>query len=338
MNRATRPAWVPDRVTLAGNLDVMHPTNTRIRLAREVAEALAWGQPVVALESTLIAHGLPQPDNLILARELEAIVREEGGVPATVGMIRGEPVVGMNDAELERIASGVEIPKLSVRDLSPAAARGSDGATTVASTALLASRVGIRVFATGGLGGVHREARDTWDESADLTTLGRTPIGVVCAGVKSILDVGATLERLETLNVSVIGYRTSRFPGFFVTDSGFTVDWSVDSPKAAAEVINAQLHEGGVVVGNPIAIEEQLDPDLHSRVLNEGLNAVREQGIRGKAVTPFLLDYFRVHTGGASVKVNVNLVRNNVRLAAQIAAALSPGVVVTPSSTLAPPA
>src|SRR3981081_1967892 len=209
----------------------MHASPLRMRLAREVAEALTWGTPVVALESTLIAHGLPQPDNLTLARELEAIVREEGGVPATIGMIRGEPVVGLSDSELERIASGVDIPKLSVRDLSPAAASGSDGATTVASTALLASRVGIRLFATGGLGGVHREARETWDESADLTTLSRTHIGVVCAGVKSIRDVGATLERLETLNVTVLGYRTTRFPGFYLCDSGFAVDWSVDSPK-----------------------------------------------------------------------------------------------------------
>src|SRR6266851_1854068 len=220
----------------------MPSRGTPIRLRPEVAEALAWGRPVVALESTLIAHGLPRPDNLALAHELETIIRDEGGMPATVGVIRGQPIVGLSESELERIATGAEIPKLSVRDLGPAAARGSDGATTVASTALLASRVGIRVFATGGLGGVHREARDTWDESADLTTLSRTPIGVVCAGVKSILDIGATLERLETLNVSVIGYRTSRFPGFFVTDSGFTVDWSVDSPKAAAEVINAQIH------------------------------------------------------------------------------------------------
>jgi pseudouridine-5'-phosphate glycosidase len=308
----------------------MSTAGIRIRLAREVAEALAWGQPVVALESTLIAHGLPQPDNLVLAHELEAIVRAEGGVPATVGMIAGEPVVGLSDAELERIATSAEIPKLSVRDLSPAAARGSDGATTVASTALLASRVGIRVFATGGLGGVHREARNTWDESADLTTLGRTPIGVVCAGVKSILDVGATLERLETLSVTVIGYRTTRFPGFYLSDSGFAVDWSVDSPKDAAEVINAQINDGGVVIGNPVPVEEQLDPDLHQRVLNEGLDAAREQGIRGKAITPFLLDYFRVHTGGASVKVNMNLVRNNTRLAAHIAAALAPGS-VTPA-------
>lgn len=300
----------------------MPASGTRIRLRPEVAEALAWGQPVVALETTLIAHGLPRPDNLVLAHELEAIVRAEGGVPATIAMIGGEPVVGLSDAELERIAAGAEIPKLSVRDLGPAAARGSDGATTVASTALLASRVGIRVFATGGLGGVHRQARDTWDESADLTTLARTPIGVVCAGVKSILDVGATLERLETLNVTVIGYRTRSFPGFYLCDSGFTIDWSVDSPKAAADVIKAQVHDGGVVIGNPVPAQDQLDPDLHWRVLNEGLAAVRDQSIRGKAITPFLLDYFRVHTGGASVKVNVNLVRNNTRLATQIAAAL----------------
>jgi pseudouridine-5'-phosphate glycosidase len=300
----------------------MYTSGTRIRLHAEVAEALAWGRPVVALESTLIVHGLPRPENLTLARELEAIVREEGGVPATVAMIAGEPVVGLSDAELERIATGAEIPKLSVRDLGPAAARGSDGATTVASTALLASRVGIRVFATGGLGGVHREARDTWDESADLTTLGRTPIGVICAGVKSILDVGATLERLETLSVTVIGYRTSRFPGFYLCDSGFAIDWTVDSPKAAADVIKAQVHDGGVVIGNPVPVEEQLDPDLHWRVLNTGLGAAREQGVRGKAITPFLLDYLRVHTGGASVKVNAHLVRDNARLAAQIAAAL----------------
>jgi pseudouridine-5'-phosphate glycosidase len=276
----------------------------------------------VALESTLIAQGLPRPDNLTLARELESIVRAEGGTPATVGVIRGEPIVGLTDPELERIATGAEIPKLSVRDLGPAAALGSDGATTVAATAMLASRVGIRVFATGGLGGVHREARDTWDESADLITLSRTPIGVVCAGVKSILDVGATLERLETLNVCVVGYQTNRFAGFFISDSGFGVDWSVASPRQAAEVIKAEVHEGGVVIANPIPAADQLDPDLHWRVLNDGLAAVNEQHIRGKAITPFLLDYFRVHTGGASLQVNLNLVRANARLATQIAAAL----------------
>jgi pseudouridine-5'-phosphate glycosidase len=291
-------------------------------LKPEVAEALAWGRPVVALETTLIAHGLPRPDNLAFARELESIVREGGGVPATVGVIRGEPVVGLSESELEHIATSKEVPKLSVRDLGPASMRCSDGATTVASTALLASRVGIRVFATGGLGGVHRDARETFDESADLTTLSRTPIGVVCAGVKSILDVGATLERLESLNVAVIGYGTHRFPGFFVADSGFGVDWSVESPKEAGEVIKAQIHDGGVVIANPVAAADQLDPELHRRVLDAGLAAAREQGTRGKAITPFLLDYFRIHTDGASVRVNLNLVRANTRLATQIAAAL----------------
>jgi pseudouridine-5'-phosphate glycosidase len=295
-----------------------------IRLRPEVAEALAWGRPVVALESTLIAHGLPRPDNLALAHELEAIVRREGGVPATVGVIRGEPTVGLSEAELERIASTPSVPKLSLRDLAPAVAAGSDGATTVASTAWLANHVGIRVFATGGLGGVHREARETFDESADLATLSRTPIGVVCAGVKSILDVGATLERLETLGVTVIGYGTRRFPGFLIADSGFSLDWSVETPKQAAEVIAAQIHDGAVVIANPIAPEQQLDPQLHDRVLQMGLNAILEQGVRGKAITPFLLEYFREHTGGASVQVNLQLVRANTRLAAQIAAALSP--------------
>jgi pseudouridine-5'-phosphate glycosidase len=288
----------------------------------EVAEALAWGKPVVALESTLIAHGLPRPENLSLAHELEAIVREEGGVPATVGVMQGTPVVGLDEGELECIASGAEVPKLSVRDLAPAIACGSDGATTVASTALLASRVGIRVFATGGLGGVHRDAHETFDESADLTTLSRTPIAVICAGVKSILDVGATLERLETLNVTVVGYRTRRFPGFFVADSGFGLDWSVETPHAAAAVLQSQLHDAGVIVANPVAAEDQLDPDLHWRVLDEGLAALREQAIRGKAITPFLLDFFRTRTGGVSVEVNLKLVRANARLAAQIAAAL----------------
>jgi pseudouridylate synthase len=295
---------------------------TPLRLRPEVAEALAWGRPVVALESTLIAHGLPQPDNLTLARELEAIIRDEGGTPATVGVIRGEPTIGLTDDELERIATSAEVPKLSVRDLAPAIARGSDGATTVASTALLASRAGIRLFATGGLGGVHREARETYDESADLTTLSHTPIGVVCAGVKSILDVGATLERLETLSVTVVGYRTNRFPGFLITESGHTVDWFVETPREAADVLKARINDSAVVIGNPIARQDQLDPDLHWRVLEGGLAAVREQGIRGKAITPFLLDYFRIHTGGASVQANLSLVRANARLATQIATAM----------------
>jgi pseudouridylate synthase len=292
-----------------------------IRLRPEVAEALAWGNPVVALETTLIAHGLPRPRNLELACELESIVREEGGVPATIGVIRGEPVVGLTQSEIELIARE-DVAKLSVRDLAPAIACGASGATTVASTAYLAHRAGIRVFATGGLGGVHREARETYDESADLTTLSRTPIGVVCAGVKSILNVGATLERLESLGVTVVGFRTRQFPGFFIADSGFSLDWSVDDAKQAGAIIKSQLHDGGVIIANPVSATDQLDPDVHWRVLESGLASVRENGIRGKAITPFLLDYFRLNTGGASLEVNLKLVRANARLATQIAAAL----------------
>jgi pseudouridine-5'-phosphate glycosidase len=298
------------------------PAPIRASVRPDIAEALAEGRPVVALESTLVAHGLPRPDNLALARELEDIVREEDAVPATVGVVRGVATVGLTDAEIERIAT-TDVAKLSVRDLAAATALGCDGATTVASTAWLAGQAGVRLFATGGLGGVHREARDTWDESADLVTLSRTPIAVVCAGVKSILDVGATLERLESLNVAVIGYRTRHFPGFYLSDSGLAIDWCVDSPAQAAEVIRAQIAVGlgdsGIVIGNPLPVEDQLDPELHERVLTQGLAAAHQQGIRGKAVTPFLLDFFRAETGGASLLVNQQLVRSNTRLAARIA-------------------
>jgi pseudouridine-5'-phosphate glycosidase len=283
-----------------------------------VAEALAWNRPVVALETTLIAHGLPRPDNLEVARELEAIVREEGGVPASVGVVRGEAVIGLEDADLERIASDPSVPKLSLRDLGPAIAHGGNGATTVASTAFLAGCVGVRLFATGGLGGVHRDARESWDESADLLALTRAQVAVVCAGVKSILDVGATLERLETLSIPVIGYQTDRFPSFYLSDSGFLLDWRVESPEEAARVIEAHLGlgTGGLVLANPIPEAEQLDPEVHARVLAEGLEALKD--VRGKAITPLLLEHLRAGTGGESLQVNKALVRNNVRLAAQI--------------------
>ncbi|GAC1324109.1 MAG: pseudouridine-5'-phosphate glycosidase [Chloroflexota bacterium] len=295
-------------------------SNPPLRLRPDVAEALAWNRPVVALESTLIAHGLPRPDNLALARDLEEIVRREGAVPATIGVIAGEPIIGLDAGELERMAGGAEVAKLSVRDLAPAAVKRCDGATTVASTAVLASRAGIRVFATGGLGGVHREARESWDESADLDVLSRTRIGVVCAGVKSLLDIGATLERLETLSVTVVGYQTQRFPGFYLADSGFPLDWTVDTPAEAAAVLHAGTRESAVIFANPVAEEDQLDPELHARVLNDALWQAGEQHLRGKAVTPFLLGYFREHTGGQSLRVNVALVKANARLAAQIAA------------------
>jgi len=291
----------------------------------EVARARAAGAPVVALETTIVSHGLPRPDNLRVAREIEATVRAHGAVPATIGMVGGQLVVGVDDEQLNRLATSDKVAKLSARDLAVAAAAGADGATTVAGTAVVAHAAGIGVFATGGLGGVHRDA--PFDESADLATLGRTPIVVVCAGVKSILDVGATLERLETLGVAVVGYRTQAFPGFFVSDSGFALDWSVDSPAELAAVLRAQraqaVHPGALVVANPLPPDEQLDPGLHDRLLADGLAALRRDGVRGKAVTPALLAHFHAATGGRSLEVNVRIILRNAALAAQLAVALT---------------
>ncbi len=296
-----------------------------IVLGTHVAAARASGTPVVALETTLVSHGLPRPDNLRVAREVEATVREHGAVPATIGMIDGRLVVGIDDDQLTRLATSDKVAKLSARDLAVAAAAGADGATTVAGTAAVAHAAGIRVFATGGLGGVHRDA--PYDESADLVTLARTPIAVVCAGVKSILDVGATLERLETLGVAVIGYRTRAFPGFFVSDSGFPLDWSVDSPAELAAVVRAQqaqgVHPGAVVVAHPLPPDEQLDPTVHERVLADGLAALHRDGVTGKAVTPALLAHFHAATGGRSLAVNVRIILRNAALAAQLAVALA---------------
>jgi pseudouridine-5'-phosphate glycosidase len=280
----------------------------------------------VALESTLVAHGIPRPDNLSLAREVEDIVREEGAVPATVGMVSGVAHVGLGDAGLELLATGEAVPKLSVRDLPLAASRGSHGATTVASTAHLAARAGVRLFATGGLGGVHREARESWDVSADLAAISRTAMSIVCSGVKSILDVPATLEYLETLSVPIAGFRTRRFPGFYLADSGNPLDWSLESERAAAAAIEGLAAFGlgsGLVIANPIPEERQLDPELHDRTLRSGLAALEERGIRGKAVTPFLLDHFHTATGGESLRVNKEIIRNNARLAARVAVVLA---------------
>jgi len=296
-----------------------------VRYHPEVAAALANRAPVVALESTIVAHGLPHPENLRVAGEIERAVREQGAVPATIGMVGGELVVGLDRAELARLARGEGVAKLSVRDLALAAATGADGATTVAATSAVAARVGIEVFATGGLGGVHRDA--PFDESADLTTLSRTPIVVVCAGVKSILDVAATLERLETLGVAVAGYRTRRFPGFFISDSGHDLDWSLDSPRQAAAAVRARrahgLPAGALVVANPLPTDQQLDPDLHDRILAQALSMMEEKGVVGKAVTPFLLAHVHEATGGESVAVNVRIILRNAALAAQIAVALA---------------
>ncbi|MGK5520626.1 pseudouridine-5'-phosphate glycosidase [Micromonospora sp. M71_S20] len=300
-------------------------TDFHIRYGSEVADALRDGRPVVALESTIVSHGLPRPDNLRVAREIEQAVRDAGAVPATIGMVGGRLVVGLDDAELTRLATVDGVAKLSVRDLALAAATGADGATTVAATSAVAAAAGIGVFATGGLGGVHREAAQTFDESADLVTLARTPIAVVCAGVKSILDVGATLERLETLGVGVVGFRTRRFPGFFITDGGFDLDWSLDSAEQVADVLAAReqqrVHHGGLIVANPLPTDEQLDPELHDRTLADGLALLERDGVTGKAVTPYLLAHFHSATEGASLAVNVRIILRNADLAARIAVA-----------------
>jgi pseudouridylate synthase len=298
-----------------------------MRIAPEVAEALAAGGPVVALESTIITHGLPRPRNLEIARQVEAEVRAGGALPATIAMVAGEARVGLGDEELAAIAEREDVLKCGVRDLAPLAARGGWGGTTVAATAHLAARAGIRVFATGGLGGVHRGARESWDESADLTTLASTGIVVVCAGVKSILDVGATLERLETLSVTVLGYGTDSFPGFYLSGSGHPVAWRVESPAEVAAVAAARTELGtdgrAVVVANPLPPDEQLDPALHDRVLAEGFAAAERAGISGKDVTPFLLDFLSRESGGESLEANVRLVVRNAGLAARIAVELT---------------
>ncbi len=294
-------------------------------VSEEVRAAIDAREPVVALESTIIAHGLPRPRNLLVARELEEAVRREGAVPATIAVLDGRPHVGLDKEQLERVANEDGIRKLGHRDLPLAVAAGASGATTVSATALLASLAGVRVFATGGLGGVHREWTVTQDESADLGLLARTRITVVCAGVKSILDVPATLQRLETLGVSVAGYGTDRFPGFYLSDSGHPVDWTLDSPEQVAAVMRAQDALDGprsaFVVANPVPEEQQLDPALHARVLADALRACEAEGVTGQAVTPFLLDHLVRHTDGASLSANLAAVRGNVRLAARIATA-----------------
>ncbi|MFE4858268.1 pseudouridine-5'-phosphate glycosidase [Streptomyces sp. NPDC056670] len=295
-----------------------------VRVSEEVRTALDEGRPVVALESTIISHGLPRPRNLRVARELEQLVRDRGAVPATIAVLDGRPLVGLDKAQLERVANE-ELRKLGHRDLPMAIAAGASGATTVSATAFLAARAGLRVFATGGLGGVHRDWTETQDESADLRLLATAPLAVVCAGVKSILDVPATLQRLETLGVPVVGYGTEHFPGFYLTSSGEPVDWTVRTPQEAAGVLRAHRSlglESAVIVANPVPEADQLDPRLHDEVLASGLAACRAAGITGQAVTPFLLRHLVEHTDGASLEANVAAVRGNVRLAADIAAAL----------------
>jgi pseudouridine-5'-phosphate glycosidase len=295
-----------------------------IETGDEVREALVAGRPVVALESTIISHGLPRPRNLEVARELEHILREEGVVPATVGVPNGRPTVGLDAVEIELLATSNKVVKVGIRELPLAMAGGRHAATTVASTAMLAHAAGVRVMATGAIGGVHRGAAHTFDESSDLTALATTPIAVVCAGVKSILDIAATLERLETLGVTVAGYKTSSFPGFYVADSGEPLDWVLDDAKQVAATMSAADTlglRGAILVANPVPIEHQLDPALHARLLAGAVAAAERAGVRGKAVTPFLLDHIYRESNGASLEANIWAVKNNVRVAAGIAKA-----------------
>lgn len=290
-----------------------------------VSAALGAGQPVVALESTIISHGLPRPDNLVAARRFESMLTDQGVTPATIAVLDGVLKVGLNDDELDRIANE-DIAKLSVRDLPVAVGTKTSGATTVAATSFIAALAGVRVFATGGLGGVHRDAGETFDESADLTTLAQTPITVVSAGVKSILDIRATLERLETLSVTVLGYRTDEFPSFWLTTSGEKLDWSVPDAATVADIMaaNDQLdRRSAIIVANPLSVDEQLDPAIHDKALAEALRMANEKGLAGKEVTPFLLSTMVDLTGGTSLAVNLRIAENNINVAAQIALAWS---------------
>lgn len=297
-----------------------------MRVGERVADALAGGRPVLACESTIVTHGLPAPRNLAVAREAEELVATLGVVPATVGVLDGEVVVGLTDDELARLATAPDVVKLSARDLPVAVATGASGGTTVAATAHLAHRAGIRVFATGGLGGVHRGAARTFDESADLPALAALPLVVVSAGVKSVLDVPATLERLETLGVTVAGYRTHAFPGFYVADSGHRVGQRLKSPEQVAAAWRAARDlglPGALLVANPVPAAEQLPPGLHDAALADALAALDDAGIGGQDATPFLLARVRAATGEASLEVNVAVYRHNVALGARIATALA---------------
>ena len=303
-------------------------------IADEVRTALREGRGVVALESTIISHGLPSDSSARVAREIEAAVRESGAVPATIAIVGGQVRIGLDDNALDQIATDGSVVKSSLRDLGSVIVSGALGATTVASTAYLAHRAGIRVFATGGLGGVHRGADKSFDESADLPALAHTPVALVCAGVKSILDVPATLERLETLSVGLVGYRSEHFPGFYIQDSGYAVPWVAQSAAEIADTMSARDALGlqqALVVANPIPDGKEMARDLHDTTLDAALKTLQDNKITGKDVTPFLLGYFHEHTHGVSLQANIDLVVNNARLAGDIAAALAARMKGSPS-------
>jgi pseudouridine-5'-phosphate glycosidase len=293
----------------------------------EVAEALALGLPVVALESTIISHGMPYPQNVQTALEVEEQVREAGAVPATIGIMKGKLKIGLTPEEIEEFGKSEDTVKVSRRDLATVVARKMNGATTVATTMILAEMAGIRVFATGGIGGVHRGASESFDISADLQELGKTNVAVVCAGVKSILDIGLTLEYLETMGVPVLGYKTEDFPAFYTRTSGYHVDAAVDSPEEVAEILRTKWDlglDGGVVIANPIPEAFAMDEDLISEAIDTALEEAEALHIRGKESTPFLLAKVKALTDGQSLESNIALVLNNARVAAEIAVALGP--------------
>lgn len=294
------------------------------KITKEIAQALQVGDPVVALESTVITHGLPYPENQALAQDMESVVREEKAVPATIAVIEGRVHVGLESADLERIAQGTDLRKISVRDYGPAIAQGASGGTTVAGTLLAAQDAGIKVFATGGIGGVHRGA--PFDTSADLPQLAKSPLVVVCAGAKAILDLPATLEYLETVGIPVIGYQTQEFPAFYSQHSGLPVSAQADSAKEIAEIAKAHWelgNPGAVLVAVPPPAEVALPADEIEAVIQQALEEAQSQGIRGQAVTPFLLQRVSELSGGDSLKANLGLLKNNARVAAQIAGHLS---------------
>lgn len=298
-----------------------------IDVAPAVREALAAEAPVVALESTIIAHGMPYPANHETAQEVEAIVSRHGAVPATIAIVGGRVKVGLSEGELAMIAAAPDVYKASRMDIPVLVAKRWHGATTVAASIAIAHRVGIRVFGTGGIGGVHRDASDTFDVSADLTELAKAPVAVVCSGAKMILDIGWTLEYLETLGVPVLGYCTDEFPAFFCQTSGFPVDYRVESPDEVAHLMRIQWgmgFEAGILVANPIAAEQALDADWIESIIEEALFEAERRGVHGKAVTPFLLAALQSKTGGKSLRANIDLVKANVWLATEIARAFAP--------------
>ncbi|CCY03929.1 pseudouridine-5'-phosphate glycosidase [Faecalibacterium sp. CAG:1138] len=298
-----------------------------LKISEEVRYALEHGKPVVALESTIISHGMPYPDNVKTALTVEKTVRENGAVPATIAIIKGVPTVGLSEEEIEHLGKeGTKVVKVSRRDIPVVIAKKLDGATTVASTMIFAEMAGIKVFATGGIGGVHRGATETMDISADLEELHQTNVTVVCAGAKSILDLGLTLEYLETKGVPVLGYKTEELPAFFTRKSGFKVDYRMDSPEEIAAAVKAKDAlglSGGMLVANPVPEEYSMDPDKIEAVISEAVEEAKALGIAGKKVTPFLLEKIRNVTGGDSLFTNVKLVLNNAALAAKIAVKLT---------------